>query len=689
MTRVSSGRLLALSSTLALGLASQTNSAAPQIPASRIVREPPAAVLHVAPQEPGAPGSRLATARQRTSDASPELFYELAIRYVDGSIYNPDTEQHDAVRLRAYQGEAATPQIPYIAPKVELRPGDIIHLTLRNELPADDPSCPTSSHHDHNVPHCFNSTNIHTHGLWVSPSGNSDNVLLKIDPQTDFQYEFNIPAEHPAGTFWYHPHLHGSIALQVSSGMAGPLIIRGDRLPKAKADGSLAHGDIDTLLITPNGQPFPERTLLLQQIAYACRNQDGNIKKDADGKWICAEGDVGMIENYDQFGVILVDGSLVNTLWNHSGRRTAINGLVEPYVVDAQAGTVERWRLIHTGVRDTIRLSFRKLDPSQNLVAAGKSREARQRFIEKACTGEPLAQFAIAGDGLTRGAVSRRDSTVLQPAYREDLLMVFPEPGIYCIIDETLRQEQSVNNESYPRELLGYVTVEGSAAGQDPEAVLRLALETAAKARMPRGTVRDKVLADLADGLKLSAFTPHATITDDELTGDRTLSFRIVLPSSPDQAPSFEVGKIDFSSGTPAPLDSAPFDPEQVQRQLMLDAVEEWKLTSFAFGHPFHIHVNPFQIVSVKDPDGNEVSGPPTPDADGIPSQYANLQGTWRDTLFVEEGHLITIRSRYQRFTGDFVLHCHILDHEDQGMMQNVRVALPGSRDSGTPETHH
>ena len=36
-------------------------------------------------------------------------------------------------------------------------------------------------------------------------------------------------------------------------------------------------------------------------------------------------------------------------------------------------------------------------------------------------------------------------------------------------------------------------------------------------------------------------------------------------------------------------------------------------------------------------------------------------------------------RTRYRRDIGDFVLHCHILEHEDQGMMQNVRIALPGA----------
>ena len=75
-------------------------------------------------------------------------------------------------------------------------------------------------------------------------------------------------------------------------------------------------------------------------------------------------------------------------------------------------------------------------------------------------------------------------------------------------------------------------------------------------------------------------------------------------------------------------------------------------------GHPFHIHVNPFQVKRL---------GP-----DGEP------QIVWRDTLFVSGGP-VEVRTRYQRFIGTFVLHCHILDHEDHGMMELVTIVTPPS----------
>ena len=59
-------------------------------------------------------------------------------------------------------------------------------------------------------------------------------MLLSINPKVDFDYVYNVPDDQPAGTFWYHPHKHGSSAIQVGSGMAGVLLTKGER-PQATA----------------------------------------------------------------------------------------------------------------------------------------------------------------------------------------------------------------------------------------------------------------------------------------------------------------------------------------------------------------------------------------------------------------------------------------------------------------------
>ena len=106
-------------------------------------------------------------------------------------------------------------QIP--APRLEAKSGDKVRIHFANNL-----SQPT---------------NIHYHGLHIPITGNADNVFLKIEPGKKLTYEFQIPSNHPSGTFWYHPHLHGLVAEQLFGGLAGLFIVRGelDEIPEIKA----------------------------------------------------------------------------------------------------------------------------------------------------------------------------------------------------------------------------------------------------------------------------------------------------------------------------------------------------------------------------------------------------------------------------------------------------------------------
>jgi hypothetical protein len=193
---------------------------------SRVVADPPPLAI----QQGKAPRATMMAAPS-AANIRTEKQLDLNVVYTDSQIYNPGTGRSDKVRLRSYAGSSVTPNAPYVAPTIEVDPGDTVRITLNNKLPAD-PSC-TTMHEDPNNPHCFNGTNLHSHGLWISPTGNGDNVLLSINPGVSFQYEYNIPPDHPAGTFWYHPHRHGSTALQVSSGMACV-----DRARRPAADGT-------------------------------------------------------------------------------------------------------------------------------------------------------------------------------------------------------------------------------------------------------------------------------------------------------------------------------------------------------------------------------------------------------------------------------------------------------------------
>ena len=63
-------------------------------------------------------------------------------------------------------------------------------------------------------------------GLHIPPVGSADNSFLVIPPGESFTYEFDLPDAYAGGTFWYHPHIHGAAARQVSRGLAGVFIVR-------------------------------------------------------------------------------------------------------------------------------------------------------------------------------------------------------------------------------------------------------------------------------------------------------------------------------------------------------------------------------------------------------------------------------------------------------------------------------
>lgn len=104
------------------------------------------------------------------------------------------------VRVLAYNGTMP-------GPTLRVRPGDRVTLRLRNDLGAV--------------------TNLHTHGLVVSPEGNSDNVFLMIEPGASFDYDYRLGEDHPPGVFWYHPHHHGTVADQLFAGLYGAIIVEG------------------------------------------------------------------------------------------------------------------------------------------------------------------------------------------------------------------------------------------------------------------------------------------------------------------------------------------------------------------------------------------------------------------------------------------------------------------------------
>ncbi|MFF4338877.1 multicopper oxidase family protein [Kitasatospora sp. NPDC001540] len=152
----------------------------------------------------------------------------LDVRYAEVAVPG-----HGRVTVRAYNGA-------FPGPTLRVRAGDTLLLTHVNGLPPN----PVHDHRGHRMAHRPNSFNLHTHGLHVSPSGRADNVLREFapraaegDPEPRYTSVVHVPADHPAGTYWYHPHLHGSTAEQVAGGMAGVIVVEGDvdEVPEVRA----------------------------------------------------------------------------------------------------------------------------------------------------------------------------------------------------------------------------------------------------------------------------------------------------------------------------------------------------------------------------------------------------------------------------------------------------------------------
>jgi FtsP/CotA-like multicopper oxidase with cupredoxin domain len=105
----------------------------------------------------------------------------------------------------------------------------------------------------------------------------------------------------------------------------------------------------------------------------------------------------------------------------------------------------------------------------------------------------------------------------------------------------------------------------------------------------------------------------------------------------------------------------------EIDQYMKLGATEEWQLFNDTPlngpAHPFHIHINPFQVIEIMDPKQN--GGVPVK----LPSPWV-----WWDNFAIPPGGYFKMLTRFVDFTGMYVLHCHILGHEDRGMMQLVQV---------------
>ena len=192
-------------------------------------------------------------------------------------------------------------------PAFHVYPGDRVEIDLVNNL--------------------NESTNLHFHGVHVSPGNNSDNVLLDVEPGMTQHYVLDIPKDHEPGTNWYHSHLHKLSYGQVSAGLSGIFIVEGleKLLPESLQNitqHTIAMRDFpfDNLFVTTgdlsNTMTMHERLTVNGEV-----NPTINIKSGETQLWRLAnigpENELIVQLPGNTFNVIAEDGSPVWKVWNN------------------------------------------------------------------------------------------------------------------------------------------------------------------------------------------------------------------------------------------------------------------------------------------------------------------------------------------------------------------------------------
>ena len=172
-----------------------------------------------------------------------------------------------------------------------------------------------------------------------------------------------------------------------------------------------------------------------------------------------------------------------------------------------------------------------------------------------------------------------------------------------------------------------------------------------------------RVAADgSADYVPVMRFEPTATTPIVRELPTRLVELAAVSPASAVQRRQFVLNsglcasrpEAGVHANMPAliGINGKPYDIGRIDVETKLGTTEVWEVVSIGMAHPFHVHGALFRILSIE--------GAPPP---------AHLTG-WKDTVLVEDkAELLVAFNRPATREHPFMYHCHILEHEDAGLM--------------------
>jgi FtsP/CotA-like multicopper oxidase with cupredoxin domain len=484
------------------------------------------------------------------------------------------------------------------APTLRVSPGDLLILTLKNDLslPIQPVAMAMGANGDSPAEGCAGremsaaSTNLHFHGLNVPPICHEDDVLRTwIQPgDPPFEYRFRIPADQPPGLYWYHPHIHGFTKAQVLGGASGALIVEGIE----RANPELAG--------------LPERLLII-------RDQD-LLNPNAPP----AKGDSAIVPPV----TLDAEGDVMNTGTGTGkpAKDLSINYVPVPYpdytpaVIRMKPSERELWRVLNASAITYLNLQISYKGSTQALGVV-------------ALDGVPINESS-----LSASRVIWQKHVGVPPGGRVEFILKGPPEGVRGNLI-TLSVNTGTGGENDPIRPLAKIT----ASEQAPELLSRLS----------------------ANPIPLP---PPASVWLGDVKPVRTrklfFSEKLQDPNDPNSPTTFY---ITVDGETPKVFDPNSTIPNIVVHQ---GDVEDWIIENRSLElHAFHIHQIHFMLLQwfglpVKEPFLRDTINVPFWDGKAPVYPMVKLRMDFRDANTV----------------GTFVYHCHLLEHEDGGMMGLIRV---------------
>ncbi len=431
------------------------------------------------------------------------------------------------------------------------------------------------------------------------------------------------------GTHWYHAHKHGSTSINLFNGLAGALIIEGDY-------------DRDLEKIYP-GLKQTEKVLVVQVFTDL-----PNLERAAGGT-----------------RTTTTNGTQVVKATTGSVAQAAPTIVMRP-------GEIQLWRIVNAQVQN--RLTATKFSGPKGVAVSPlpKFRQIAQDGVQFSLVNykdQPLTTKDSEGNGtqFTLGAGGRIDILVQAPQIPAGTTQSYELSGVVNLtVCGDPAADQFPTDDNYPK----FPDFLGPIALPDIKRELDFGWEPY---RIKNGPASNAVGTTKATHAKTLPFQTQV--------GNPKIGFKTI--------------DINANRGPYWVIDDEQFSDHKYYQTMVLGSDEEWKiLNTTNVPHPFHIHVNPFYVVEIYDPNtaanswvrdsGNGIwhDNIVIPAAKNDPNNTTNML-LGPDGKAATPGY-VRVRHRFVDFPGSFVLHCHILAHEDRGMMQLVRVV-----DGATTIRHH